>query len=58
LIPSSPHFKMLSNELHMAFITTSIFVFSNNFKNIVNLCDLARFLNGEIYTYHDSPHRL
>lgn len=41
----------------MAFITTSIFVYSNNYKNIVNLADLARYLNGEIYTYPDSPYR-
>lgn len=57
-MPTTPHFRNLSTELHIAFVTASIFSFSNNYRNIVNLADLSRYLNGEIYTYHDNPNRL
>ncbi|KRX08468.1 Zinc finger, Sec23/Sec24-type [Pseudocohnilembus persalinus] len=58
LAASSQHFKNLCNELHIAFITASIFCFSNNFKNLINLGEMVRYLNGEIYNYHETPNRL
>ncbi|EGR29097.1 sec23 sec24 trunk domain protein, partial [Ichthyophthirius multifiliis] len=53
--PSSKHFKILSKE--MIKICPLLFVFSQEFKNLITLGELPRILNGEIYFYHDQEQR-
>jgi hypothetical protein len=54
-MPSTPHFRNLANEMQQNFVTLSIFVFSQGrtFKNLINLAELARYLNGDLYHYTD-----
>ena len=57
LVPSTPHFRNLSNEMQHQFINVSIFVFQQKYKNLVNLGELARYLNGDLFTYSEKEQR-
>ena len=43
--------------MHINFINPSIFIYSETFKNALNLGELARYLNGDIFYYYDKTTR-
>ncbi len=53
MIPGSSHLRNVSSEMHVNFINVSIFIFSEAYKNAITMCELARYLNGDIYYYND-----
>jgi len=57
LAPTSPIFSEISQEMQKAFITVDLFIFSEQYKNVITLGDLVRYLNGDIHYYQDCPER-
>ena len=43
--------------MHINFINTSIFIYSETYKNALTLGELARYLNGDIFYYYDKTTR-
>ena len=57
LMPTNPHFCNMTAEMHQYFISVDMFIYSDSYKNIITLGELARYLNGDLHYYPDKPER-
>ena len=57
LMPSNQQFSNMTAEMQHHFISVDMFIYSDTYKNIITLGELARYLNGDIHYYIDEPER-
>jgi len=57
LIPTAPNIMEMTPDMQQNFVSCSLFIMSNSYKNLITMGELARYLNGDIYYYPEGPER-
>ncbi len=57
LFPASSRFFELTPDMQQNFVSCNLFVFSKEYRNIVTIAELPRYLNGDLHYYPEGPER-
>jgi len=57
MFPSGSRFFELTPDMQQNFVSCNLFVFSKDYRNLVTIAELPRYLNGDVYYYPEGPER-
>ena len=57
LCPNSTKFAELTPDMQQAFVSCNLFIFGEDYKDVITIADLPRYLNGDVHYYSNNVER-